>query len=82
MLIKIQKSENRDGICFTKNILEAAQMNIGDEVQVTIQNGRIIIETATRTRRRADLKALLAQMPDDYQPEELDWGKPVGKEEW
>ncbi len=82
MLIKIQKSENSDGIFFTKNILEAAQMNVGDEVQVTIRNGRIIIETATRTRRRADLKALLAQMPEDYQPEELDWGKPVGKEEW
>ena len=82
MLIKIQESENSDGICFTKNILEAAQMNTGDEVQVTIQNGRIIIEMATRTRRRADLKALLAQMPEDYQPEELDWGKPVGKEEW
>lgn len=82
MLTKIQKSENSEGICFSKNILEAAQMNVGDEVQVTIQNGRIIIETATRTRRRADLKALLAQMPEDYQPEELDWGKPVGKEEW
>lgn len=82
MLIKIQKSENSDGIFFTKNILEAAQINVGDEVQVTIRNGRIIIETANRTRRRADLKALLAQMPEDYQPEELDWGKPVGKEEW
>ena len=82
MLIKIQKSENSDGICFTKNILEAAQMNIGDEVQVTIQNGRIIIEIATRTRRRTDLKVLLAQMPEDYQPEEIDWGKPLGKEEW
>ena len=82
MLIKIQKSENSDGICFTKNILEAAQMNVGDEVQVTIQNGRIIIETATRTHRRTDLKALLAQTPEDYQPEEIDWGKPVGKEEW
>lgn len=82
MLTKIQKSENSDGICFTKSILEAAQMNVGDEVQVTIKNGRIIIETATRTRRRADLEALLAQMPEDYQPEELDWGKPVGKEEW
>ena len=81
MLIKIQKSENSDGICFTQNILEAAQMNVGDEVQVTIKNGRIIIETATRTRRRADLKKLLAQLPEDYQPEELDWGKPVGKEE-
>jgi antitoxin MazE len=82
MLIKIQKSENIEEICFTKNILEAAQMKVGDEVQVTIQNGRIIIEGVTRTHKRADLKALLAQMPENYQPEELDWGKPVGKEEW
>ena len=82
MLIKIQKSENGEEICFTKDILEAAQLNVGDEVQVTIQNGRIIIETATKTYKRADLKTLFAQMPDDYQPEELDWGKPVGKEEW
>ena len=82
MLIKIQKSENSEKICFTKNILEAAQLSVGDEVQVTIQDGRIIIETTTKTHKRADLKALLAQMPDDYQPEELDWGKPLGKEEW
>ena len=82
MLIKIQKSENSAEICFTQNILEAAQLNVGDEVQVTIQNGRIIIETATKAYKRADLKALLSQMPDDYQAEELDWGKPVGKEEW
>jgi antitoxin MazE len=82
MLIKIQKSENSEEICFTKNILEAAQLNVGDEVQVTIQSGQIIIETATKTHKRADLKTLLAQIPEDYQPEELDWGKPVGKEEW
>ena len=82
MLIKIQKSENSEGICFTKNILEAAQMEVGDEVQVTIRNGRIIIEGVTKTHKRADLKTLLSQMPEDYQPEELDWDKPVGKEEW
>ena len=82
MLIKIQKSENSEEICFTKDILDAAQMNVGDEVQVAIRNGRIIIETATRTHKRIDLKVLLAQMPENYQPEEIDWGKPVGKEEW
>ena len=82
MIIKIQKSENSDGIYFSEKMLEAAQMNIGDEVQITIQNGRIIVETATQARRRTDLQALLAQMPEDYEPEEIDWGKPVGKEVW
>ncbi len=82
MIIKIQKSENIDGIYFSEKMLEAAQMNIGDEVQITIQNGRIIVETATQARKRTDLQALLAQMPEDYQPEEIDWGKPIGKEVW
>ena len=82
MLTKIQKLENNEDVCFSKNILDAAQMSVGAEVQVTIQNGRIVVEVANQTRKRANLKTLLAQMPDDYQPEELDWGKPVGKEEW
>ncbi len=82
MLTKIQKSENSDGIYFTKNMLEAAQMNVGDEVQVTVQNGRIIIESAAQALRRTDFQTLLAEMPEDYQPEETDWGKPVGKEVW
>ncbi len=82
MLTKIQKSENSDDIYLTKNMLLAAQMNVGDDVQVTIQNGRIIVETVAQARRRTDLQALLAKMPEDYQPEEIDWNKPVSKEEW
>ncbi|MDE0314176.1 MAG: transcriptional regulator/antitoxin, MazE [Candidatus Poribacteria bacterium] len=82
MKIKVQKIENSDGIYFSKKMLEEAQMNVGDEVQITIQNGRIVVETATQARRRTDLQALLAKMPKDYEPEETDWGKPVGKEVW
>lgn len=82
MKIKVQKIENSDGIYFSKKMLEEAQMDVGDEVQVTIQNGRIIVETTTQARRRIDLQTLLAKMPADYQPEELDWGKSVGKEVW
>ena len=82
MLTKIQKSENSDDIYLTKNMLLAAQMNVGDDVQVTIQNGRIIVETVAQARRRTDLQVLLTKMPEDYQSEEIDWGKPVSKEEW
>ena len=81
MLTKIQKSENSDDIYLTKNMLLAAQMNVGDDVQVTIQNGRIIVETVAQARRRTDLQVLLTKMPEDYQSEEIDWGKPVSKEE-
>jgi len=32
--------------------------------------------------RTFDLSEMLAQMPADYQPQEEDWGEPVGKEAW
>lgn len=82
IVIKIQKTENQKYIYLTKSILDAAEMEIGEEVEVTIQNGRIIVEAAAQARRRSDLQTLLSMMPDDYEPEEINWGKPSGKEVW
>ena len=82
MVTKIQKTDNSDSIYFTKTMLDEAKIKAGDEVQVTIQNGRIIVETRTIARKRIDLQELLAEMPEEYQPEETEWGKPVGKEVW
>ncbi len=82
MVTKIQKTDNSDSIYFTKTMLDEAKIKAGDEVQVTIQNGRIIVETRAIARKRIDLQELLAEMPEEYQPEETDWGNPVGKEVW
>ncbi len=82
MVTKIQKTDNSDSIYFTKTMLDEAKIKAGDEVQVTIQNGRIIVETRANARKRIDLQELLAEMPEEYQPEETDWGNPVGKEVW
>ncbi len=82
MVTKIQKTDNCDSIYFTKTMLDEAKIKAGDEVQVTIQNGRIIVETRAIARKRIDLQELLAEMPEEYQPEETDWGNPVGKEVW
>ncbi len=82
MKTKIQKTDNSDSIYFTKAMLDTAKIKAGDEVQVTIQNGRIIIETTAIARKRVDLHDLFADMPEEYQPEEIDWGKPVGEEVW
>lgn len=82
MLGKIQKWGNSQGLRFTKALLQEAQMNVGDEVRVSVQNGRIIVEPATKVRGRYDLKELVSKIPQEYQAEELDWGEPVGKEEW
>ena len=82
MLSKIQKWGNSQGLRFTKALLQEARINVGDEVSVSVENGRIIVEPATKVRGKYDLKELVSKIPQKYQAEELDWGKPVGKEEW
>ncbi len=82
MLGKIQKWGNGQGLQLTKALLQEAQLNVGDEVSVSVKNGRIIVEPATKVRGKYDLKELVSKIPQDYQAEELDWGEPVGKEEW
>ena len=82
MLTKIQKWGNSQGLRFTKALLEEAQINVGDEVQVSVHKGRIVVEAVTRVRGRYDLEALISKMPESYQAEELDWGPPVGREVW
>ncbi len=48
----------------------------------------ILPKNATKPppKRRAfckyDISELVKQMPKDYHPEEVKWGKPVGKEIW
>lgn len=82
MLTRIQKWGNSQGLRFTKALLEEAQINVGDEVQVSVHKGRIVVEAVTRVRGRYDLEALISKMPESYQAEELDWGPPVGREVW
>lgn len=82
MLTKIQKWGNSQGLRFTKALLEEAQINVGDEVQVPLHEGRIVVEPVTKVRGRYDLEALVSKMPEGYQAEELDWGPPTGREVW
>ena len=82
MLTKIQKWGNSQGLRFTKALLHEARINVGDEVNVSIQEGRIIVEPMTKVRGRYDLKELVSRMPETYQVEEVNWGPPVGKEVW
>ena len=82
MLTKVQKWGNSQGLRFPKTILEEAQIHVGDEVSVTVQDGKIIVETVNRVRNAYDLKKLVSRIPKDYRGEEVDWGRPIGKEEW
>jgi antitoxin MazE len=78
---KIQKWGNSQGLRFSQAILKKAQMQVGDFVEINVINGQIVIKPSTE-KKKYYLKDLLAKMPERYKPEEVDWGKPVGREEW
>lgn len=82
MITRVQKWGNSQGLRIAKNLLDEARISVDDEVEVTVQDGEIIVRPVTRRRGRYDLRKLVAQMPDDYEPCEEDWGAPSGKEAW
>ncbi len=82
MHTKIKKWGNSQGLRLTKIMLEEIQARVGDEVEIYTQEGKIIVEPVKQVRGKYDLNSLVADIQQEYKSSELDWGKPVGKEEW
>lgn len=82
MVTKIQKWGNSQGLRLARQVLEDAQISVGDEVDVTVHDGVIVIAPARRIRGKQSLQKLVSQIPKDYKPGKIDWGKPVGREVW
>jgi antitoxin MazE len=82
MLAKIQKWGNSQGLRISKNLLADAQLDVGDEVDISVKEGVMIVAPAKRIRGRHNLKDIVARIPKSYQPGEVDWGVKVGNEVW
>jgi len=78
----IQKWGNSQGLRFPKRLLEEAHLSVGDEVTLSVKDGKIIVEAADKVHGRYNIKSLIAEIPADYAVEEIDWGPPAGQEEW
>ena len=82
MVTKIQKWGNSQGLRLAKQVLEDAHISVGDDVDVTVRDGLIVLAPARRVRGRRSLQELVARIPRNYKTEETDWGEAVGKEVW
>ena len=82
MVTRVQKWGNSQGLRFPKTILIDAEIEIGDEVEISVEDGRIIVEPIRKVREKYTIEELVAQLPDDYEPEEIDRGDAVGNEVW
>ncbi|MGA2260335.1 MAG: AbrB/MazE/SpoVT family DNA-binding domain-containing protein [Acidobacteriota bacterium] len=82
MVTKVQKWGNSQGLRLAKRVLEDAHISVGDNVDVTIRDGTIIIVPIKRIRGKRSLQELVARIPKNYEVWEIDWGKPIGREVW
>jgi len=82
VLTKIQKWGNSQGLRFPKTTLEQAHVRVGNEVYISVQEGKIIVEPFHRVRDKYSIQELVALMPEGYRLREVDWGTPAGKEVW
>lgn len=82
MITKIQKWGNSQGLRVSKSLLADAEMEVGDAVDVSVHEGALMITPVHRVRGGHDLRDLVRRIPTDAQSTELDWGPPVGREEW
>jgi len=82
MVTKVQKWGNSQGLRLSKQLLDDAQISVGDDVEVAVHDGVIVVAPVRHLRGKHNLRELVRRIPKDYQAKELDWGCPAGKEVW
>lgn len=75
----IGKWGKSDAVRLPKEITEALGLKAGDEVDLTVEGGKVTVSPAPKLYDPDGLfEALKGQEP----PELIDWGPPVGDESW
>jgi antitoxin MazE len=78
MLVKIQRWGNSQGLRLSKQLLEQANIAVGEDIEIVAKKGQIVLKKT----KKFDLEEMVSRMPEDYQVQEESFGKPVGKEVW
>jgi antitoxin MazE len=74
----VKKWGNSASIRIPSNVLKAAKIEIDDPVDIREEQGRIVVEPLRKTSY--DLADLIERITRDNLHDEVDFGRPVGKE--
>lgn len=80
MITTIQKWGNSQGVRIPKSVLDCVAWNENEEIVLLVEDGKIVMKKAKRERK--SIKELFEDFEGEYEPVEVDWGKPVGDEIW
>lgn len=80
MSVKLHRWGNSVGLRVPKPLLEQLGLAEGCQVDVKVEDGRLVIEPVRR--ERLTMAELLEGITPDNRPEEVDWGPAAGREVW
>ena len=80
MKSRVQQVRGDLTLVIPPTIASRANLTEGTEVDLTVENGRIVVAKAGASKYV--LQDLLAKVTEDNLPAETDWGPSVGNEAW
>jgi len=81
MLASIQKLEDTEVVCLPETIMKELFLHENDQIDITTENGSIVIRKAMRKRRAVkSLEERFEGYSGNYRCFEADTGKPAGLE--
>lgn len=81
MTTNIQKWGNSQGVRIPKMLLDTVKWSENEQIVILVQDNKLVIEKA-KDRKRKNIKELFENYKENYEPVEIDWGKPEGEEIW
>jgi antitoxin MazE len=78
-ITQIKKWGNSYGVRIPQSLLAQLNLQADGEIELLLENGRLILSPVRST---PSLDELLSKITHDNQHNEMDFGKPVGKEVW
>ena len=85
MQATIIKLGNSQGVRLPKNLLKSVNLATDDKVDISAEGDMLIIRKIKPVKKHKSIKELFEGYTGnigDYEPEKIDWGKPIGNEIW
>ena len=73
MTTNIQKWGNSQGLRIPKILLDTLNWAEGQPIEIVLKSAKV---------KKKSIQELFADYQGDYQPSEMKWGEPEGKEVW
>jgi len=81
LITSIKNWGNSQAIRIPKQLLDKLNITEDDHLEITEEDNRIVIKKID-FRQHKTIEERFAEYDGEYNAEEVDWGKPEGKEIW